>query len=263
MLATLAMLVLAAGPIDDAARALADFRPDDAVRLLEAAKTEGPYTHADHVRLYEQLGIAYAYLERSDDAVAAFVTMLSLDRSRAISYTLSPKVTFLFERARLEAAKRPEPSVDLSWPRGLGVQDKVPVEVEVLEDPEGFLKKGSLYFRKKGQADFQNTTLTLPPAGQTLKRVELPAVAPDTKGGAVLQLYLVAQDEHDNEVLLFGSAQRPREVPLTYVPPEPWYGQWWVWAIAGAVVAASAGTAVFVATQDAPTTIDGTFRVNR
>lgn len=263
MLLTLALLTVAASPIDQAATALADFRPEDAVRLLQEAKSGGPYTHTEHVRLYEQLGIAYAYLERPEEAVSAFVTMLSLDRTRAISYTLSPKVTFLFEQARNKAAERPEPSVDLSWPRGLGVKDSVPVDVEVLEDPEGFLKKGSLYYRKKGQDSFQHLTLTLPRPGQALERVELPALAPDAAQSAVLQLYLVAQDDHDNEVLLFGSAQRPREVPLSYDPPEPWYGKWWVWAAAGAVVAASAGTAVFAVTRDPPATIDGTFRVAR
>lgn len=263
MLCALALMFMSAGPIDRAATALADFRPEDAVRLLEAAKTEGPYAHPEHVRLYEQLGIAYAYLGRSEDAVGAFTTMLSLDPTRAISYTLSPKVTFLFERARTQAADRAEASVDLSWPRGLDVEATVPVEVEVLEDPAGFLKKGSLFYRKKGETEFKSRSLRLPLAGSAIKRVELPAVAAGDKAPAVLQLYLVATDANDNEVLLFGSAKRPREVALSYAPAEVWYGQWWVWAIAGAVVAVSAGSGVFVATREPPATVEGTFRVQR
>ncbi len=263
MLCTIALLLVSAGPIDRAATALADFRPDDAVRMLEAAKDKGPYGHFEHVRLYEQLGIAYAYLGRSEDAVGAFTTMLSLDPTRAISYTLSPKVTFLFEQARTEAADHAEASVDLSWPRGLDIEATVPVDVEVLEDPAGFLKRGSLYYRKKGETEFQSRSLLLPMAGSAIKRVELPAVAAGDKAPAVLQLYLVAKDLHDNEVLLFGSAKRPREVALSYTPAEVWYGQWWVWAIAGAVVAVSAGTGVFAATREPPATVEGTFRVQR
>jgi len=263
LLAELVALLVVASPIDDAAAALADFRPEDAVRLLEEAKHKGPYSHEEHVRLYEQLGIAYAYLEKKDEAVAAFVTMLSLDQTRAISYTLSPKVTFLFEQARNQVADRPEPGVDLAWPRDLAVDDEVPVDIEVLADPGGFLRRGQLYFRQKGQAEFQHRAVDLPAPGKGSERVALPPVAPSATGPAVLQLYLVAQDEADNEVLLFGSAKRPREVPLAYRPPEPWYGKWWVWAIAGTVVAASAGAAVFAATREPPSTIDGTFRVMR
>lgn len=262
MLPALLLSLVVSSPIDDAAKALADFRPEDAVKLLEAAKAAGPHPHAQHVRLYEQLGIAYAYLEKKDEAVAAFVTMLSLDRTRAISYTLSPKVTFLFEQARNQVADRPAPGVDLAWPRDLAVDDEVPVDIEVLADPAGFLQKGELFYRKKGAAGFERRAVTLPAVGG-VERVGLPAVAASAKAPAVLQLYLVAQDAQNNEVLLFGSKRRPREVSLAYRPPEPWYGKWWVWAIAGTVVAASAGAAVFAATQEPPTEIDGTFRVMR
>lgn len=263
MLASLALVLVAASPIDEAAAALADYRPEDAVALLETAKSRGPFPHAEHVRLYEQLGIAYAYLEKKDLAVDAFVTMLSLDRTAAISYTLSPKVTFLFEQARNRVADRPAPSVDVAWPRDLAVDDEVPVDVEVLADPAGFLDRARLFYRKKGQDDFRFTSIELPPPGAGSARVALPPMDADAKGPSVLQLYLVAKDEHDNEVLLFGSDQRPREVPLAYRPPEPWYGKWWVWAIAGTVVAASAGAAVFAATREPPPTVDGTFRVLR
>src|SRR5688572_29310831 len=93
--------------LDQGAKALVDFRPEEAIVLLERAKTEGPYGYDDHAKLYEQLGIAYAYLDRSEDALAAFDMLLAIDPTRAISYTLSPKVTFLFEQARSKAGARP------------------------------------------------------------------------------------------------------------------------------------------------------------
>ena len=231
--------------------------------MLEGAKEKGPFTHAEHVRLYEQLGIAYAYLDKKEAAVDAFETMLSLDRTRAISYTLSPKVTFLFEQARNQVADRPAPSVDLSWPRDLAVEDTVPVDVEVLTDPGGFLTRAQVFFRKKGVSEFESASLELPGPGAGAARVELPAVAAGDRASAVLQLYLVAKDQKNNEVLFYGAPNRPREVSLVYQPPEPWYDRWWVWAIAGSVVAAGAGAAVFMATQEPPSTIDGTFRVIR
>ena len=262
-LIALCALLAAQSPVDRAAAALADFRPEDAVQLLEEAKASGPFLHAEHVRLYEQLGIAYAYLERSEEAVQAFVTMLALDPTRAISYTLSPKVTFLFEEARKKAQARPEPAVDVSWPRDLKVDDPIPVDVEVLADPEGFLRRGRLFFREKGEAEFDSVTLELPPPGRDLRQVKVPPQAAGARGPKVVELYLVAQDDRSNEVLRFGSPERPREVSLAYEPPDPWYGKWWVWAIAGSVVAATAGTVAYAATREPAPTVDGTFRVLR
>src|SRR5262249_34771773 len=122
--------------LDKGAALLAEFRAEDAVTVLEKAKSEGPYSRAEYIRLFEQLGIAYAYLERGGDALAAFDTLLALDPGRAISYTLSPKVTFLFEQARSAAADRVPPTIDVRWPPGLSVSDPIPVDVEVVADPK-------------------------------------------------------------------------------------------------------------------------------
>ncbi|MEQ9502541.1 MAG: tetratricopeptide repeat protein [Deltaproteobacteria bacterium] len=267
MSAALLIVALIAGSVNDtldrADAALAEFRPGDAVTILEGLTERGPLTHDQHVRLYEQLGIAYAYLEQSKDAIEAFSKMLALDPGRAISYTLSPKVTFVFEEARKKSLARPAPSVDVSWPRDVLVDQPVPVDVEVVADPEGFLVGARLYHRRRGAERFDVSPLVLPKRGERPTRVELPATAPDAKTSDVLELYLVATDAAKNEVLVFGSEGRPRQVSLQYEPPEPWYGKWWVWAIAGTVVAAGAGAAVFAATNEPPPTVGGTFEVNR
>lgn len=258
------ILLLAPGTevLDRAEEALADFRPEDAVNLLELAKEGGPYSHEDHVRLYQQLGIAYAYLDRPEAAQAAFGTMLALDPKAAISYTLSPKVTFLFEEARREALEQEPATVDLAWPRDLTVDEPVPVDLEVVADPLGFLDRARLFYRKKGEGRFASIAVVLN-GNDGSERVEIPPVAPESKSPATLELYLVAQDDRMNEVLRFGSADRPREVALAYEPPDPWYGKWWVWAIAGTVVAASAGAAAYAATRESPATVEGSFRVER
>lgn len=249
--------------LDAAAAALADFRPEAAVTILARARTEGPWRHADHVLLYEQLGIAHAYLEQTEEAREAFRVMLTLDPTRAISYTLSPKVTFLFEQARRDAAERGPPALDMSWPRDLTVDRTIPIDVEVVADPDGLLRRAELHYRLKGAPTFAARSLDLPPPGERAVRVELPPMAASSARSEAVELFLVAQDRSGNEVLLFGSERRPREIGLAYVPPDPWYGKWWVWAIAGSVVAASAGAAAFAATRDPGSTVDGVFRVER
>jgi tetratricopeptide (TPR) repeat protein len=258
----LLLLLLGAHPsLDKAARALAEFRPDDAVKLLNQAKEEGPYAHNDHVRLYEQLGIAYAYLERSDDAKHAFDVMLGLEPTHAISYTLSPKVTFLFEQARANAIQHPTPAIDLSWSRDLTVEDRIPIAVEVIADPHRYLEKALVRFRTKGNPTWKEQMLELPDVG-AVARIELPPAASGSEQSEAVEVYAIAYDSSGNEVLLWGSEKRPREIGLRYEAPDPWYGEWWVWVTVGAVVAAGAGAAVFAATREPPDTATGHFGVS-
>lgn len=268
MLSLLAIVIATSGaaaparPGEDAVAlaeaALADFRPADAVRFLKSAA--GPHPYARHVRLYEQLGIAYAYLDEPDQAVRAFVRMLALDPARAISYTLSPKVTFLFERARREASARAAPAIDLSWPRNLRTVDPVPVEIEVLADPLGFLREARLRYRLRGDPSWSEQTVELADGPGGFVVVEVPALAAGAASSRTLELYAVALDSEANEVLLVGRPDRPREVDLRYERPEPWFEKWWVWAAAGAAVAAGTTAAVVAASTEPGPTVGGSFR---
>jgi hypothetical protein len=246
--------------LEQAAKALSDFRAEEAVALLEKAKKEGPYGHADYIRLYEQLGIAYGYLDKNEEALKAFEMLLALDAGKAISYTLSPKVTFLFEQARSRVNERQAPALDLGWPLGLTVEDPIPIDVEVIADPLGFLRKATLHTRLKGMPEFKSTEVSLPPSGQHVQ-IELPTPAAGSAQPELVDIYLVAFDGKGNEVYQWGTATRPREIPLRYAPPDPWYGKWWIWAIAGTVAAAGAGAAVFAATKSPGPTVNGTLRV--
>lgn len=254
--------LLAAKPrsLDAGTKALADLRAEDAVTYLEQARREGPYTQDEHIRVYEELGIAYAYLDRTADALGAFDMLLALDPGHAISYTLSPKVTFLFEKARSKAADRAPPNVTVAWPLGLTVSDPVPLDLEVIADPLSFLKRAKVFTRLKGSSAYQALETNLPPVGGH-RALQLDAPAPSATQPQVLDLYLLAYDAHGNEVYLWGSPQRPREVPLRYQPPDAWYQHWWVWAVAGTVLAAGASTAVFIATRTPSSTVGGNIRV--
>lgn len=244
--------------LDLGAKALADFRADEAVMLLEKAKSEGPYGYADHARLYEQLGIAYAYLERADDAREAFDMLLAIDPARAISYTLSPKVTFLFEQARGKALARTPPTVQVSWPSRLMTGEELPIDVEVVADPKAFLKRAALFYRQRGAPRWESTRFELAPAG-TRHQINLPPVASDR--AEALELHLTAFDDRGNAVLEWGSERRPRELVLSSEPPTPWYGKWWVWAVAGGVVAAGAAAAAVAVSNEPGPTVRGTFEV--
>jgi len=49
----------------------------------------------------------------------------------------------------------------------------------------------------------------------------------------------------------------PRELALRYEPPNPWYRNWWVWAIGGSALAVATGITVYELTIAPPDTIGG------
>ena len=238
---------------------LADFKVDAALALLDGARAAGPYLHRDHVELYEQLGIAYAYLGKESEASAAFAMLLTISPGHLLSYTLSPKVTFLFERVR-KSVGASSPVLDLSWPRAPRVTEPVPVEVEVVGDPQGLLARATVHFRRKGEGEFAAADVELAAPGE-YRRLVLPASS--AKRAEVLQLYVTAFDSAGNEVLLWAGADEPREIALRYDRPRRWYEKWWVWVVAGGVVAAGTGGAVYLVGQEPSETIGGVLDIAR
>lgn len=237
--------------------ALDEFRVEDALPELERAREAGPHGHEVLVAIYEQLGIARAYVEDEAGALAAFDMLLALEPDHLLSYTLSPKVTFLFEQARASARA---PSVAVSWPHGLRVTDAVPVDVEVVADPKSNLERAALHVRTKGADQFERVDLALPAPGN-YERVVLPAL--DAEQPQVVQLYLTAYDATGNEVLVWADAEAPREIELGYQVPTPWYRKWWVWAAGGVAVAGVTGATFFAIGQGPPDTVSGGLDVDR
>lgn len=232
-------------------KALADLKVDDAKAALDAAEHAGPLDHDTNVSLWEQRGIAAAYVDDDPAARAAFDMMLALDPGHILSYTLSPKATFVFEKVREQKDRHP-PEVDVNWQRGGKVGDPVPLDVEVLADPKRFLKTATLFVRTRGETGWRAADVGLQAPAQ---RVVLPPVAA-TKPVS-LELYLRAYDAAGNEVLAWADPARPREIPLAYDPPPAWYRKWWVIAIAGSVLVAGTGLTVYELTFAPPDTIKG------
>jgi len=248
--------------IDRAQKAIETFRVKQGLRLLDKARHGGPYKLSDHVRLYEQYAIAFAYLDRREEALRAFDMLLALSPGHAIRYTLSPKVTLLFEEARRRARERRPPQIEVILPRRPRVSDRLPIDIEVLADDRQLLAHATLFWRLRGQRHFRHETIPLRGPGNTTT-ISLPPVAASATSARTVELHLVAYDPRGNEVYHWHSERGPRELTLSYVPPDHWYGKWWIWALAGTAVAASVGAAVFATTREPATQVDATAEVLR
>jgi tetratricopeptide (TPR) repeat protein len=249
----IACVLAASAPLDDAETALAAFDAETALTKLSEARDTGPFALEDHARYYAALGIANAYLEREEQSLDAFVRLLRIAPGHAIAYTLAPRVTFLFERARKVAG--PPPSLDFSWPRGKRTDETLPVIVEVLRDPDRTVQRAELRWRDGSAGPFATAKIELLAVGR-YTTFELPAFGPEVTEDRTRELYLSAFDAAGDEHLRLGSADAPMKVTQRYVAPTPWHSNWWVWAAIGTAVAAGTATAVYVATRPEPETIN-------
>jgi len=251
-----ACVAIGDGPAKIAAgkQALAALKMDDAKAALDAAEKSGPLDHTSNVTLWEQRGIAAAYIDDEPGAGAAFDMLLALDPAHFLSYRLSPKATFAFEKVRNDTKTRSPPAIDINWSHGQRVGEPVPLDVGVLADPKQFLRRATLFVRTRGDASWRAADVALDkPGGE--RHLVLPPVAA-TKPVS-LELYLRAYDDRGNEVLTWADPARPREIPLRYDPPTPWWKKWWVLTIAGGVLAVGTGITVYQLTLAPPDKIGG------
>ena len=247
----------AAAQVAAGKQALAKLDVDVAKLALDAADQGGPLDHDANVTLWEQRGIAAAYLNDERTASAAFDMLLALDPSHFLSYTLSPKATFVFEKVRNDTRARGVPVLDVNWPHGQRVGDPVPIDLEVIADPKQFLARATVFVRTHGETRWHAADVALGNAAE--RRVVLPPV--EAQKPASLDLYLRAYDKRGNEVLTWADAARPREIPLRYDPPTPWYRRTWFYAAVGTVVAASVGVTVYELTISPPDQVSGNVSV--
>jgi hypothetical protein len=233
--------------------ALAKFEVEVASAELNAAAAAGPLDYDSHIALWEQRGIAAAYSDDETTALRAFDMLLTLDPGHLLSYTLSPRATFVFEKARL-AGRRVQPEVQLTWRRDARIGDALPIDIEVVADPKRALQRASLLVRSRGEPAWRAIDLELRARG-AVRRVMLPATA--GQRAATLELYLRVFDQSNNEVLRWASPQAPREIALRYDPPLPWHRKGWVRALAGATLALVTGSVVYAVTREPPNTVGG------
>jgi hypothetical protein len=273
----------AAAKVAAGKQALATLDVDVARAALEAADRGGPLDHASNVTLWEQRGIAAAYVNDERTATAAFDMLLALDPSHFLSYTLSPKATFVFEKVRNDTRVRGVPALDVTWPHGQRVGDPVPIDLEVVADPRQFLRRATVFVRNRGEPGWRAADVTLASAddprspiagggapngiaggaGVLPRGINRRIVLPPVEAGkpVSLELYLRAYDDRGNEVLTWADAARPREIPLRYDPPTPWYRRDWFYAAAAVFLTASVGITVYELTIAPPDKISGNVSV--
>jgi hypothetical protein len=234
-------------------QALAKLEVDAANQALDAAARGGPLDHDANVTLWEQRGIAAAYVDDDRTAGAAFDMLLALDPGHFLSYTLSPKATFVFERVRNDSKARGVPALDVNWPHGQRVGEPVPIDLEVVADPKQFLRRATVFVRSRGESGWRAADIAL--AAATDRRILLPPV--EAQRPVSLEIYLRAYDDRGNEVLTWADPARPREIPLRYDPPTPWYRRGWFYAAVGTAVAAAVGVTVYEFTLAPPDKVTG------
>jgi hypothetical protein len=234
-------------------QALAKLDVDLARQALDAADRGGPLDHDANVTLWEQRGIAAAYVDDERTASAAFDMMLALDPGHFLSYTLSPKATFVFEKVRSTSRARGVPALDVNWPHGQRVGDPVPIDLDVVADPKRFLHRATVFVRTRGETGWRAADVAL--GGLADRRILLPPV--EAGKPVSLELYLRAYDDRGNEVLTWADPARPREIPLRYDPPTPWYLRGWFYAVAGTVAAIAVGVTVYEVTIAPPDKVTG------
>jgi hypothetical protein len=238
--------------------ALAKLDVDVAKLALDAADHGGPLDHDANVTLWEQRGIAAAYVNDERSASAAFDMLLALDPSHFLSYTLSPKATFVFEKVRNDTRARGVPALDVNWPHGQRVGEPVPIDLDVVADPKQFLRRATVFVRARGEPGWRAADVTLASAAE--RRIVLPPVVAEKP--VSLELFLRAYDDRGNEVLTWADPARPREIPLRYDPPTPWYRRAWFYAAVGTAVAAGVGLTVYELTIAPPDKVSGNVSVH-
>jgi hypothetical protein len=237
-----------------AAKAAVEAQDADSAKatLDEAEKNGGPLDHDTNITLWEQRGIAKAYLSDKPGASAAFDMLLALDPSHILSYQLAPKATLLFEDVRKQTKVGNSPALDINWSHGQRVGEPVPIDLEVVADPKKFLRRATVFVRTRGESGWRAADITLvkPDA-----HVLLPAITA-TKSTS-LEVYARAYDDRGNEVLAWADPVRPREIPLRYDPPRPWYFRTWFLATAAGVLLGGTAITVYELTLAPPDKVGG------
>jgi hypothetical protein len=243
-----------AAKVAEAKAALVEQNPQAAKLALDTAIAKGgPLDHETNVLLWEQAGIADAFLGNEAAAKQSFGMLLALDPNYFLSYTLKPEVTFVFEKVRNGVKKTGAPALEINWPSDQRVGDPVPVAVQVVADPKAFLHRATVFVRERGASDWRAADVTLD--GKREARVMLPAVR--AQKPTSLELYVRAYDAKDNEVLAWADPVQPREIPLRYDPPPKWYENWRTYVAGTSALLLVTGAVVYAVTVAPPDRVGG------
>jgi hypothetical protein len=257
----------AAGPtLDQAEKELQALEYTKAIRTARAVLVRGGNDPKKLKRIYALLGQALAATGQGEQAKAFFSLLLALDPGFQLERDLSPKIRAPLVKAQEDWAGRPGLTAVHRPPDEAAADRQLVLRIKVVEDPMAMVKAARVTYQLPDSATRSAVKIGGAGAPELVAGIPLPALK--AKPGT-LRYHIDLLDQKDNIVWRAGSPDSPLRItltgdraaaadvaasagtdtPATSAPAAStaWYKRWWVWAIAGAVVAGAA-TAVVVTT---------------
>lgn len=237
--------------LDAAEQTLAQGDPDAALATLTPLLDDGPWSHAQLVRLLRLVATARAFAGDLDGAVDVFGALLACEPGFTVPYTSSPKVTFAFQKAR-EQATTPI-AVDVVTPPVARLDEEIAVVVRRAADARGQVTRLVLKASDRRTGDVIRFEIEAPPVG-TASTVTLPARSSENavvdeagRPGVRLALQVTGLDRHRSEVFVGDVVELPvgydaRPATL-WESPALWIGV----AVVGVVIAGATSALLVVA----------------
>jgi len=245
--------------LDRGVQLLDDNEIDAAIQTLQG--NDGALILEDVVRRDEHLGVALAYAGRTAESQQIFEHLLAVSPGHVLPYTISPKATFVFEKAREEMSRVRATEVRLELPPAIAFDEPIEVTLVCTTNARDLVARWQLCHRlKSGREPYSCSGLTDPGVGRSTSL--LPAV-PDSAGeesrqdevpGAILQLAVAGFDAEGNEVYRGPTRRRPLELPVGTEVSGPWYTNFWLWGAVGALTVATSVVAISAAVLMQPDT---------
>jgi hypothetical protein len=251
--------------LDQAERELRALEYTKAIRTARAVLDGGGNDPKTLKRIYSLLGQALAVTGKAKQAKAFFSLLLALEPGFQLGRDLSPKIRAPLVKAQEDWAGRPGLTAVHRPPEEAAADQQLVLRTRVVEDPLKMVKAARVTYQLPGSAT--RSAIKIGASGEPEIVAGLPLPALKAKPG-VLRYHIDLLDQKDNIVWRAGSPDSQHRItltsdraaagmtesaekgtPVTSAPTTStaWYKRWWVWAIAGAVVAGTA-TAVVVTT---------------
>jgi tetratricopeptide (TPR) repeat protein len=224
---------------------------ENAIQAFEKALQGDGLGRDERVKAYTCLGVIYVGMNRKDEAIGQFLSLLKIAPDVSLDYGLrSPKVMEALREAR-EIYIREMKATDTVPPviQASPVSGKVPfgnrLDLTFRISDSNRIVQPQIFFRKKG--DLTYDFLPLQPQGGDVFFASIPSAAVT---GEAVEYYVVAIDEAGNATIE-GSAGIPFSVPVAQNPEvRPWYKKWWVWTLVAVVAGGGTAAGVLLSTSD-------------
>lgn len=236
-----------------------------AIEIADAVLARGRNGPDAVRRAYALLGQANAVTGQDQQAKRSFRMLLALQPDFRLPPTTSPKVRKPLTEVLADWAGRPGLSVGHRTPQAAPHDQPLRLQVLVVEDPLTMVAAAAVSWKLPGGSSWS----TLRAEGRKRDYTLLVPLPVEGARPGTLSYYVELLDENNNVLLRKGDPGSPLEVRLTGAaapgpaapgpsPPAstPWYKRWWVWTIAGVLVAGATTAAVVVTTRPDSTQIE-------